>query len=64
MKITQFHPKSRVPKLDNLILIFQYHIINIEFQVFTAVTMKNSVLWDIKTRFVPRRKNITSPLQN
>jgi hypothetical protein len=25
--------------------------------------MKNVVFWDIKTRFVPHRRHITSPLQ-
>jgi hypothetical protein len=27
------------------------------FEVFTAVTMKNAVFWDIKTQFVPHRKH-------
>jgi hypothetical protein len=26
--------------------------------------MKNSVFWDIKTKFVPHRRHITSPLQS
>jgi hypothetical protein len=30
--------------------------------VFTAVTMKNGVFWDIKTQFVLHRRHITSPL--
>jgi hypothetical protein len=34
------------------------------FEVFTAVTIKNAVFWDIKTQFVPHRRHITSPLQN
>jgi hypothetical protein len=25
--------------------------------------MRNAVFWDIKTKFVPQRKDITSPLQ-
>jgi hypothetical protein len=33
-------------------------------EVFTAVTMKNSVFWDIKSQFVPHMKDITSPLQS
>jgi hypothetical protein len=33
------------------------------FEVFTAVTMKNIVFWDIKTQFLPHRRHITSPLQ-
>jgi hypothetical protein len=42
------------------------HIISthVGFQVFTAVTMKNSVFWDIKSQFVPRRRHVTSPLQS
>jgi hypothetical protein len=26
------------------------------------MTMKNAVVWDIKTQFVPHRRHITSPL--
>jgi hypothetical protein len=36
----------------------------VRFEVFTAVTMKNAVFWDIKTQFVPHRRHITSPLQS
>jgi hypothetical protein len=32
--------------------------------VFSAVTMKNGVFWDIKPQFVPHKKHITSPLQS
>jgi hypothetical protein len=32
-------------------------------KVFTAVTMKNVVFWDIKTQFVRHRRHLTSPLQ-
>jgi hypothetical protein len=31
---------------------------------FTAVTMKNTVFWDIKIHFLPHRRHITSPLQS
>jgi hypothetical protein len=34
------------------------------FEVFTAVTTKNVVLWDIGTQFVLHRRHITSPLQS
>jgi hypothetical protein len=34
----------------------------LRFEVFTAVTMKNAVFWDIKTQFVLHRRDITSPL--
>jgi hypothetical protein len=30
------------------------------FQVFRAVTMKNTVFWDIRTQFVPHRKHYVS----
>jgi hypothetical protein len=33
------------------------------FEVFKAITMKNTVFWDIKAQFIPQRKRITSPLQ-
>jgi hypothetical protein len=36
----------------------------IRFEVFTAVTVKNAVLWDMKTQFVLQRRHITSPLQS
>jgi hypothetical protein len=36
----------------------------VKFEVFTAVTVKNAVFWDIKTQFVPHRKHITYPLQS
>jgi hypothetical protein len=37
---------------------------NVRFEVFTAVTMKNAVFWDIITEFLPQRKHITSPLKS
>jgi hypothetical protein len=33
------------------------------FEVFTAVTTKNAVFWDIKAQFLPHRRHITFPLQ-
>jgi hypothetical protein len=36
----------------------------VSFEVFTAVTMKNVVFWDIKTQFVLYRRHITSLLQS
>jgi hypothetical protein len=32
------------------------------FELFTAVTIKKSVFWDIRTQFMPHRRHITSPL--
>jgi hypothetical protein len=34
----------------------------VRFEVFTAVTTKNVVSWDIKTQFVLHRRHITSLL--
>jgi hypothetical protein len=36
---------------------------SVRFEIFTAVTMKNGVFWDINTQFVPNRRHITSLLQ-
>jgi hypothetical protein len=36
----------------------------VRFEVFTPVTMKNVVFWDIKTQFVPHSTQVTSPLQS
>jgi hypothetical protein len=33
-------------------------------EVLTAVAMKDDVFRDIKTQFLPHRRNITSPLQS
>jgi hypothetical protein len=33
---------------------------HVRFEVFTAVTMKNGVFWDIKIQFVLHRRHITS----
>jgi hypothetical protein len=37
------------------------HVVRLEALV---VTMNNAVFWDIKSQFVPHRRNITSPLQS
>jgi hypothetical protein len=39
-------------------------IFYVRFEVFTAVTVKNAVFWDMKTQFVLLRRHITSPLQS
>jgi hypothetical protein len=39
-------------------------LIDVRFEVLTAVTMKNAISWDIKTQFVLHRRHITSPLQS
>jgi hypothetical protein len=35
----------------------------VRFEVFTAVSMKNAVFWDVKTLFIFHRRHITSPLK-
>jgi hypothetical protein len=37
---------------------------NFSVQVFSVVTMKRAIFWDIKTQFIPHREHITSPLQS
>jgi hypothetical protein len=37
---------------------------NVRFEVFTVVTMKNTVFWDIQTQFIPHWKHIKSLLQS
>jgi hypothetical protein len=36
----------------------------VRFEVFTAVTMKNAVVWNIKTDFVSHRTRIPASVQN
>jgi hypothetical protein len=38
--------------------------IHVKFEVFTAVTMMNADVWDIKTQFIPHRRHTTSPLKS
>jgi hypothetical protein len=41
-----------------------YRVQPLRFEVYTAVTMKNAIFWDINTKFVPHREHITYPLQS
>jgi hypothetical protein len=36
----------------------------VRFEVFTAVTMKNVIFWDIKSQFILHRRHIMSLLQS
>jgi hypothetical protein len=36
----------------------------IRFEVFTAVTLKNAIFWDIKAQFTPDKKHNMSPLKS
>jgi hypothetical protein len=38
--------------------------VSVRFEVFTAVTMKNGVFWDVRTQSVLHRRHITSPLHS
>jgi hypothetical protein len=52
----------------NVLLIQESRVgfcnVYVRFEVHTAVTMKNVILLDINTQFVPHRNHITCPLQN
>jgi hypothetical protein len=37
---------------------------HVRFMVFTTLTLRNAVFWDIKTQLVLHRRHITSPLQS
>jgi hypothetical protein len=37
--------------------------VHMRFEVFTAITVNNAVLWDINLQFVPHRKHVKFPLQ-
>jgi hypothetical protein len=54
-----FDPNFREHLIDKLSMTFY-----VGFQVFMAVTMKNTVFWDIKTQFVPLRKHISATEPN
>jgi hypothetical protein len=41
-----------------------YICVCVRCEVFTAVTMKNVVFWDIKPQFLLHRRHITSLLQS
>jgi hypothetical protein len=57
---TGIHTNLTLQKLRNCAV----PVLFVRFEVFTAVNMKNGVFWEIKSQFVPRRKHITSALQN
>jgi hypothetical protein len=35
-------------------------MVGVGFKVFTAVTMRNAMFWDIETPFIPHRNHIVS----
>jgi hypothetical protein len=45
-------------------VILPRNIYDTKFEVFTAVTVKNAVFWDVKAQFLPHWKHITSLLKN
>jgi hypothetical protein len=53
-----------VKHMDILLSTWTTCIYNVRFEVFTTVTMKNAVFWDVKTQFVPQSRHITSPLES
>jgi hypothetical protein len=54
----------RVGKPQRLNEAVRTAVENVRFEVYTAVTMKNVVFWNIKTQFVRHRRHITSPLHS
>jgi hypothetical protein len=56
-------PTNRIAGPRNA-YVKQLSLLVVRFEVFTAVTMKNVVFWDMKTQFVPHRRHITSPLKS
>jgi hypothetical protein len=38
-------------------------VTDVRFEIFTALTVKNVVFWDIKPQFVLHSRHIRSPLQ-
>jgi hypothetical protein len=72
---SQTTPSNTVPpneakvlqKLNSFLfneVTFKTALIAVRFDVIRAVTMKNSVFWDIKTRFILHRGHITSLLES
>jgi hypothetical protein len=49
---------------DTLSIRYRAQPDNAMFKVFTAVTMKNAVFWDIRTHFEPHSRHIKSPLES
>jgi hypothetical protein len=39
-------------------------VYTVRFEVFTAVTKRNGIFWDIKTHFVSHKRHITSLLKS
>jgi hypothetical protein len=58
------HASVHTEQTRKSILLVHVHLnMYQQYEVFTAVTMKNVVFWDIKTKFVPHRRHITFLLQ-
>jgi hypothetical protein len=54
--------QSLFSSLKERLFIHGTHSFSTNFH--TYLSLKNAVLWDIKSQFVPHRKHITSPLQS
>jgi hypothetical protein len=50
--------------LKKAFLAYQQIWFHVRFQVFTAVTKKNDVIWGINIKLLPHRRHIKSPLQS
>jgi hypothetical protein len=42
----------------------EIYLEHVRFEIFTAVTMKNVAVWDIKPQFVLHRRHVMSLLQS
>jgi hypothetical protein len=56
--------KLRLSKSKKVLFYKQRIFFNVGVEVFTAVTMKNSLFRNIRTPFILQRKHITSPLES
>jgi hypothetical protein len=53
---------SQDSSVSQHVVYYAIYVYYERFEVFTAVTKKIVVFWDIKAQVVPHRRNITSPL--
>jgi hypothetical protein len=55
--------KTYVEVMPSALAFAKLSLVILSSEVFTAVTMKNAVFWNIKSQFVSHMKHIRSPLQ-
>jgi hypothetical protein len=63
MPVIVLDRKQHITELS--VLLYDLHLSTlVRFEVLKAVTMKNAVVWDLKTQIVPHKKYNTSLLQS